>query len=362
MKWILAIAVALLVASPAGAYRLGVSAKPDRSRPAKLGGKLPAGRTAYVFTSPDKADIATVDFTLDGTVVHTEKMAPYDFAGTSGSGTANPWTVPKGRHTMTAKVNFKNGTSATTRASFTGTGASAPAACGTQRTLTGFQSAGVLGNRYRVQANEWGSSAPFSITNDGCANFRVATSQINVPTDGAPGAYPSLYRGCHWGSCTANSGLPSPVGKVRTGTVKTSIAGSLVTTGAWNYAYDIWFNTASQTTNNSVNGLEMMVWLAKNGPVQPAGAVVARNALMGGRSYTVWKGGEKPGGTVSYVLTTPVTTLTNLDLGALAADSVARGYMTDAWWLIDVEAGFEPWQGGGGLTVTSFKVCTAAGC
>jgi cellulose 1,4-beta-cellobiosidase len=243
-----------------------------------------------------------------------------------------------------------------------GTGAPAAAACGTQRTLTAFQSAEVLGNRYRVQANEWGSSAPFSIANDGCASFRIATSEINAPANGAPGAYPSLYRGCHWGTCTTNSGLPLQVGDIGIGAVMTSIDGSLITTGAWSYAYDIWFNRASQTTNNSGNGLEMMVWLAKNGPVQPAGAVVAGNAMIGGRSYTVWKGGPKPGGIVSYVLTAPATTLTNLDIGALAADSVARGYLTDAWWLIDVEAGFEPWQGGAGLAVTAFSVCTPAGC
>jgi hypothetical protein len=41
---------------------------------------------------------------------------------------------------------------------------------------------------------------------------------------------------------------------------------------------------------------------------------------------------------------------------------VARGYMTGAWWLLDVEYGFEPWQGGQGLQVNSFSVCTFLGC
>jgi hypothetical protein len=30
--------------------------------------------------------------------------------------------------------------------------------------------------------------------------------------------------------------------------------------------------------------------------------------------------------------------------------------MTGAWWLIDVEAGFEVWDGSAGLTANSFTV------
>jgi Glycosyl hydrolase family 12 len=61
-------------------------------------------------------------------------------------------------------------------------------------------------------------------------------------------------------------------------------------------------------------------------------------------------------GTLSYVATTPTTSVNELDLGPLADDAVSRGYMTNAWYLIDVEAGFEVWQGGAGLTANSFSV------
>jgi hypothetical protein len=61
-------------------------------------------------------------------------------------------------------------------------------------------------------------------------------------------------------------------------------------------------------------------------------------------------------------MTTPQTAVASLDLGPLAADAIARGYMTGAWWLLDVEYGFEPWQGGQGLQVNSFSVCTLSGC
>jgi hypothetical protein len=141
-------------------------------------------------------------------------------------------------------------------------------------------------------------------------------------------------------------------------TVTTSYATTTISSGAWDDAYDIWFNntaTGTQGTSGTKN-LEMMVWLDRNGPIQPAGSKLATGVSIGGHTYDVWYGGPGVGGTVSYVLTSPVTSVSNLDLGPLAADAVARGYMTTAWYLIDVEAGFEIWQGGSGLTANSFGV------
>ena len=43
-------------------------------------------------------------------------------------------------------------------------------------------------------------------------------------------------------------------------------------------------------------------------------------------------------------------------MGTLAQDSVSRGYTKSSWYLIDVEAGFELWQGGAGLATNSFSV------
>jgi cellulose 1,4-beta-cellobiosidase len=90
--------------------------------------------------------------------------------------------------------------------------------------------------------------------------------------------------------------------------------------------------------------------------VQPAGSEVATGVSIGGNAYDVWYNGTSPGGTVTYELASPVTSVSNLDLGPLAANAVARGYMPSTWYLIDVEAGFEIWQQGQGLTANSFKV------
>jgi hypothetical protein len=64
---------------------------------------------------------------------------------------------------------------------------------------------------YHLQANEYNSDAVFTICTNGNPDFTISSPGVNVSHDGAPGAYPSLYKGCHWGYCTSNSGMPVPV-------------------------------------------------------------------------------------------------------------------------------------------------------
>lgn len=143
-------------------------------------------------------------------------------------------------------------------------------------TISGNQTAQLANGEYELQGNEWNSSAALTLTSDGSPDFQIAASAISTATNGAPGAYPSIYRGCHWGSCTPNSGLPISLSNAeRPGAVTTSIQTTVTSGGAWDDAYDIWFNASSTTSNNSSNGLEMMVWLNRSGGVQPAGSVVA---------------------------------------------------------------------------------------
>lgn len=212
------------------------------------------------------------------------------------------------------------------------------------------------GNAYHLQANEYNSGAAFTICTDGNADFTISTSGVNVSHDGAPGAYPSIYKGCHWGYCTANSGMPVAVSAM-SGTpdkVTTTYNTSTVDSGAWDDSYDIWYNPARSTSNNS-SGLEMMIWLNHFGGVQPAGSP-GPTVTLDGISFRVWYGGSGNGGTVSFVANNPVNSVSNMDLGPLAAYAVSKGYMQNSWFLIDVEAGFEPWTSGQGLTADSFNV------
>jgi Glycosyl hydrolase family 12/Cellulose binding domain len=225
-------------------------------------------------------------------------------------------------------------------------------------TLCQEQTASVGGGTYIVQNNEYDSSASECVTTDGNADFTVANSSISNSTDGSPGAYPSIYQGCHWGNCSAGglSTDPIQVSDLTTGTVTTSWS-TTQPGGSSDYdvAYDIWFNQ-TPTTSGQPNGSELMVWLNHNGPVQPFGSEVASNVSLGGHTYNIWEGAQSSWDTITYDMTSPATSVSDLDIGTLTQDMVSRGYTQSSWYLIDVEAGFELWQGGAGLETNSFSV------
>jgi hypothetical protein len=225
-------------------------------------------------------------------------------------------------------------------------------------TLCQEQTASVSGGTYTVQNNEYDSSASECVTTGGTDGFTVANSSIDNATDGSPGAYPSIYQGCHWGNCTSGGLAASPieVSDLTPGTVTTSWS-TTQPGGSSDYdvAYDIWFNQ-TPTTSGQPDGSELMVWLNHNGPVQPFGSEVASNVTLGGHTYNIWEGAQSTWDTVTYDMTSPATSVSDLDIGTLTQDMVSRGYTESSWFLIDVEAGFELWQGGAGLQTNSFSV------
>jgi hypothetical protein len=229
--------------------------------------------------------------------------------------------------------------------------------------LSGMQSRPVAAGAYTVQNNEWGSGAPQSITTNGNAGFTVTASSINNATNAAPGGYPSIYAGCHWGNCTQGE-LGAPPVQVSRLTVPGTVTTSWKTTqpggsAAYDVAYDVWFNQTPAAAGQP-DGAELMVWLNHHGPVQPFGSQVG-TATIGGVSYQVWDGAQPWGDTITYVMASPATSVRDLDVGALAADAVRRGYIRTSWYLTDVEAGFELWRGGAGLATDSFSVNLSSG-
>jgi len=228
-------------------------------------------------------------------------------------------------------------------------------------TLCQEETAPVSGGTYTVQNNEFGSGAPECISTDGNAAFTVVNSSIDNATGGPPGAYSSIYQGCHWGNCSTGGLTSAPIqvadltaGRVTTSWSTTQPGGS----SAYDVAYDIWFNQ-TPTASGQPNCAELMVWLNHNGSVRPFGSQVAGDLSLGGNSYNVWEGSQSFGDTVTYDMTTPAASVSGLDVGMLAQDAVSRGYLSSSCYLIDVEAGFELWHGGAGLATGSFSVNVA---
>ena len=227
-------------------------------------------------------------------------------------------------------------------------------------TTTGLTSLG----QYNLQVNEYNSKAPLVVTSDGATGpvgFAVPVSALDVRGGGAPGAGPSLYYGNHWGIVSGGGGLPVEVSAITGGGVAItswSIDTSAVADGdVWDASYDTWFNASSSgnQSGDDASNLELMVWLNYSARATPTGRQVAGGVTIAGHTWDVWHGTGGNGPCVSYVLSPVGNSVTNLDLGLLSADAVARGYLNAGWYLIDVETGFELWSGGGGLESTAFS-------
>jgi len=230
------------------------------------------------------------------------------------------------------------------------TRATAQSSCSTTGTVA------INGNQYIFQQNEWNSTLEQCSTVSG-VGFSITTANFNLPTNGPPATYPSIFRGCHWGNCTSSN--PFPIQENNIASATTSV--SITQPSGFNNdaAYDIWFNQTS-TTSGQPNGTEVMIWINHQGAPQPFGSPSA-TVTIDGASYAVWTGRQSSWNIISYVAQTPVTSVTNLNLLPFFADAVSRGSLEPTWWLIDVEYGFEIWTGGQGLGISGFSVSAAAG-
>ncbi|MFD7867447.1 cellulose binding domain-containing protein [Streptomyces sp. NPDC059783] len=208
------------------------------------------------------------------------------------------------------------------------------------------------GGEYLYQQNEWNSDARQCVSVDPQTGaWSVTESSFSLPTNGAPATYPSSYKGCHWGLCTTDSGLPLRVDEL--GRVRTDWSTTQVASGAYNVSMDIWFNSAP-VTDDQPDGTEVMIWMNHRGGVQPIGSRTA-TVQLDGRNWDVWTGPGAAGWKViSYVLQGGATELNDFDVKGLIDDGVGRGQIDPAHYLIDAEAGFEIWQGGQGLGMNRF--------
>ncbi|MBS2549387.1 ricin-type beta-trefoil lectin domain protein [Catenulispora sp. NL8] len=211
-------------------------------------------------------------------------------------------------------------------------------------------SVSLAGGEYTLQNNEWNSSAPQCVTATSGTAWTVSTANFNL-SGGAPATYPSIYKGCHWGACTTNSGLPIQVGNL--GSATSSWSTTQPGSGAYDVAYDLWTNSAP-TTGGQPDDSEIMIWINSRGGVGPFGSKVG-TVSASGLNWDVYTGRQTSWNIVSYVLQGGSTSVTNLDVKALINDSVQRGVTGANSYLIDAEAGFEIWQGGQGLGTNSFS-------
>jgi hypothetical protein len=202
--------------------------------------------------------------------------------------------------------------------------------------------------RYVVQNNRWGTSATQCISvND--SGFRIVQADGSVPTNGGPKSYPSVFNGCHYTNCSPGTNLPARLSSISS--APTSISYSYVSNAVYDAAYDIWLDPTPRT--DGVNRTEIMVWLNHVGSVQPVGSQVG-TATVAGRSWQVWAGNNGSNDVLSFVAPSAIGSW-SFDVMDFLRQAVSRGLAQDSWYLTSIQAGFEPWQNGVGLAVTSFS-------
>lgn len=59
---------------------------------------------------------------------------------------------------------------------------------------------------------------------------------------------------------------------------------------------------------------------------------------------------------ISYVREESTTTVLDLPISDFITDATRRGVVEPSWFLTNVQAGFEPWIGGEGLSTDAFAL------
>jgi Glycosyl hydrolase family 12 len=208
------------------------------------------------------------------------------------------------------------------------------------------------GAHFVVKNDNYGGQTECLAVRGDSPNFTVTQSQLPA-WHAKPQAYPFILRGCSWGTCSApGSGLPKPVSALRH-PVATWYT-TQVPRGEWDAAFDIWFGTHPMTTGQA-DGAEIMIWLnARRIPVPPRTEIVRIEHV---RFYLLhWRACH--GGTcwnyIQFRRVWPVQRVRHLHLLPFIHRAERRAWIQPVWWLENIEAGFELWQGGAGLATDWF--------
>lgn len=218
---------------------------------------------------------------------------------------------------------------------------------------------GVEGKNYIIQNNIFNDvdGSQCLKFNSTTGSFNIVSSVVDKSLDGPPAAFPSIFKGCHWGNCTDNftTGLPKQINKI----LKANSSWETVqpVSGIYNVVYDLWINKTS-TTLGQPDGAEIMIWLNYTKGIQPLGALITKQKpiLISGAKWDIWLGNKNGMNVISYVMRTGVISVCNLNLKDFLIDAGKRNYIQLDWHLISIEAGFEIWKNSAGLASKVFNV------
>jgi hypothetical protein len=202
-----------------------------------------------------------------------------------------------------------------------------------------------------IKNDNFGGAAECLLNKNLGSNYRVVSSAAASKTN-AVMAFAEIFTGCSWGTCSPGTTLPRPVSSLG------QPAASWYTTqnapGRWGAAFDIWFNRVPIMTGQAT-GAEMMIWLnARNYPV-PRGT---RKVWEDGQQWYLQRWIARHNGAswhyIQFRRVTPTWNVRQLRLMPFILRAETLNWIKPEWWLLNIEAGFEIWQGGVGLATQSF--------
>lgn len=210
-----------------------------------------------------------------------------------------------------------------------------------------FGSAPVAGGRFEVQNDAWGATTP-QCTTAFDTGFSV---QADHNKDDGPAAYPSIVWGCNHGNCTRGTPFPRPLSDL--GDVRSSWAVTVPERGRYNASYDVWLDPTPRRDGDNT-GAELMIWTIRAGGIDPIGDKVGTVGLAGAQ-WDVYEGANNGVPVISYVRSQPVREVLDLPITDFVRDAVRQGVVKPEWYLTNLQAGFEPWVGGTGLSTDAFN-------
>ncbi|NUS10179.1 MAG: hypothetical protein HOY69_02015, partial [Streptomyces sp.] len=180
-------------------------------------------------------------------------------------------------------------------------------------------------------------------------SFQVTQADGSVPTDGPAKSYPSIYNGCYRGLCSPGTTLPMQLSAITS--ARSTVYFIPVTDAVFDASYDVWLDPTPR--KDGVNRTRIAVWFDQLGSIVPIGSEVG-TVTLASLTWDVWIGNDGSSDVLTFVSARKVSNW-NFDVRAFTNEAVSRGLAQPNWYLTSVQAGFEPWQNGTGLSVGCFQ-------
>jgi hypothetical protein len=137
----------------------------------------------------------------------------------------------------------------------------------------------------------------------------------------------------------------------------TTFEGTENASGTWDASYDMFLD--QQPIRDGQAQVETMVWLNSRNAYDPAGHGWPLVTIDGTQWYAMtWEtgSGKDRWRYVQFRRKTPAASVKDMPLGPFYAYLEKQGWVTPDWYLLNIEGGFEIWNGGTGLALNQFAV------